>query len=195
MTESTSGRSVSGRPKTDRAGRLRWLLDWIRCAATRRHGFRAILWPDLSWRPCWSRSGLPTRWRPACRASMASMQPSFRCSCTQCSGPAASWCWGRTSSRPRHPEHRPSVIRRGSPARGDVGRHAGSRFGDDMHPDGHRAPGFRDRAHLQADTLRLHERNCAHRIDQPAPALFGFSIEDAGPLRHGRSPARSCREK
>ena len=32
MTESTSGRSVSGRPKTDRAGRLRWLpgLDTLR---------------------------------------------------------------------------------------------------------------------------------------------------------------------
>ena len=56
----------------------------------------------------------------------------------------------------------------GDPLRAvDSRRHDGDRFGDGMHSGRHRAPGFCDRAALQADTLRLYERNCVDRFDQP----------------------------
>ena len=56
----------------------------------------------------------------------------------------------------------------GDPAsRRDARRHDGDRFGDGMHSGRRRAPGFCYRAALQADTVRLHERNCIDRIDQP----------------------------
>jgi MFS superfamily sulfate permease-like transporter len=53
----------------------------------------------------------------------------------------------------------------GDPVRAVTLAHDGHRFGGSMHTRRHRAPGFRDRAALQAHTLRLHKRNCIDGID------------------------------
>ena len=67
-----------------------------------------------------------------------------------------------------HPRCCSSVVGWRSSSRRDARRHDGDRFGDGMHSGRHRAPGLCDRASLQADTVRLYERNCIDRIDQPA---------------------------
>ena len=131
-----------------------------------------ISWRDWCWRRCWSRLGSPTRWRPAFPAYTAST-PRYS---------AAGLCAVRAQPHPgagagfvaggRHPERGPAVIRRGPAARRDACGHAGDRFGHGIDPDRRRAPGFCYRAHFQADPVRLHERNCAHRPDQPTPRAF-----------------------
>jgi len=83
----------------------------------------------------------------------------------------------------RHPRCCHSVVRWRSSSRRNARCHDGDRFGDGMHSGRHRAPGFCHRAALQADTVRLYERNCIDRIDQPLPKFFGFSVESKGPLR------------
>ena len=47
-------------------------------SGTRPDGFGTIWWPDWCWRRCSSRSGSPTPWHPACRASAASTPRSSR---------------------------------------------------------------------------------------------------------------------
>ena len=60
----------------------------------------------------------------------------------------------------------------------------GDRFGHGVHPGRRRAAGFRDRADLQADPVRLHERNCVDGTDQPTAQAFWFLDRGAtGPLR------------
>ena len=82
-------------------------------------------------------------------------------------------------------------------ARCHPGRHDGDRFRNDLHSGRLGAPGFRDRASFQADPLRLHERNCPDRADQP--------VAEAVRLLHrkrrtavktcGGSATRSSRER
>jgi len=63
----------------------------------------------------------------------------------------------------------------GDPLRAANARcHDGDRFRDGMHSSRHRAPGFCHRASLQADTVRLYERNCIDRIDQPTTEGLRF---------------------
>ena len=78
-----------------------------------------------------------------------------------------------------------------------LGRHAGDRFGRGMHPGRRRAPGFRYRASFQADTVRLHERNCIDRTDQPTAQAFRLFGRERRTFEraHGRSPARYWKDR
>ena len=144
----------------------------------RRHGSRTISSPGLSWRRCWSRLELPTRRHLACRVSTVFTQRSSRCWPTRCSGQAASRPGTGLGSGRRHPWRRSSIVGWRSRPRRHFGRHDGDRFWGGLHSGGHRAAGFCDRASFQANTLRLHERNCIDRIDQStAKALRLFHRE------------------
>ena len=72
-----------------------------------------------------------------------------------------------------------------------------------VHPGRRGAPGIRHRASLQADPLRLHERHCADRTDQPAaqavrfldrrrrPAAQALGVRRRRCWREGRTGPRS----
>src|SRR6266540_1461079 len=173
MTESNPERSGSDRQMADRTGWLRWLP-----------GLQTLRRYEAPWLPhdLVAGSVLATMLVPVGIAyAVASGLPGIY-GLYATIIPLLVYCVVRAQPHPGpgaglvaggcHPERRASVIRRGPPARCDAGRHAGDRFGDGMHPDGGRAPGFCYRAYFQADTVRLHERNCAHRINQPTTRAF-----------------------
>ena len=93
-----------------------------------------------------------------------------------------------------HPQCRASIVRWGRRTRCRVGRHDGYRFRDDVHPGRLGAPRLRYRTSFKAHTVRLHERNCADGIDQPTPALFGFSVESDGLVKRIRAIAQAIFE-
>ena len=67
-----------------------------------------------------------------------------------------------------HPRRGRAAVGRRSAARNRPGQHDGHRFGSGMHPRRRGAAGFRYRAVVEADPLRLHERDRADGVDQPA---------------------------
>ena len=74
----------------------------------------------------------------------------------------------------------------------------GSHFGDRAHSGGHRAAGLCHRAALQADTIRLHERNRPDRPDQPAAEVARLLHRErrtvAGPVGNPRRDQRTARQ-
>jgi len=53
------------------------------------------------------------------------------------------------------------------PLSGGPRKHDGASLGSDVHVDRRVASGIRHRASFEADSLRLHERHRAHRVNQP----------------------------
>ena len=165
-------------------------------AGMRHHGFRMILWPDWCWRRCWSRSELPMRWRPACRGYTASTQRSFRCWSMRCSGPAASWSWGRTVAG----GFILSVVlplSGGDPLRAvTLAGMLAIVSGTVCILTGVARLGFV--TELISKPIRYGYMNgiALTVLISQLPALFGFSIESEGPLRDfGRSPPRYWRDE
>ena len=72
----------------------------------------------------------------------------------------------------RDPRRGPAAVGRRSAARSRPGGHDGHRFGGGVYPGGHRAPGFHHRVAVQADSLRLHERDRADGADQPVAEVL-----------------------
>ena len=130
-------------------------------------GIRTISSLDSYWRQCWSRLALPMRRRRACPVSRVHTQRSQRSSLTRCSVQAASSSWDQTRLwQPLYRGGCRSIVGWRSHARHNLGRHDGNRFRHGMYSGRHSTPGLCNRTSLQANTPRLHERNCIDRIDQ-----------------------------
>ncbi|MGY3123040.1 hypothetical protein ACVWXQ_006977 [Bradyrhizobium sp. S3.14.4] len=67
-----------------------------------------------------------------------------------------------------------------SPAGRDTRGHDGDCLRDGLYPGRRRAPWLYHRASLEADTLRVYERNCPDRIDQPAAQALRLFHRERG---------------
>ena len=95
-----------------------------------------------------------------------------------------------------HPGCCPAVVGRRPDARRRARKHDGDRLRHHVHRCGARAPRLRHRTPLETNPLRLHERNCADRPDQPvAEALRGHDRKRWTSAKHACRRARDSRRE
>ena len=134
-----------------------------------------ISWPDWCWRRCWSRLELPTPWRPALPGIYGLYATIIPLLVYALFGPSRILVLGPDSALAAVILSVVLPLSGGDPLRAvTLAGMLAIVSGTVCILAGVARLGFVTELHLQADPVRLHERNCIDRTDQPTARAFRF---------------------